>query len=386
MTSFENYKLDGSIANRIFNAGKADYQASPLFFGEDRGLLDTINMRYPALFKLFEELKSTDWKHNEYKYTECLRDFKNFKGTSNKKHIADKMIRTLAWQWEADSIAGSSVIEIIGPVSSATEIRVGYTRIADNENLHAMTYSEITKGSFENPNEILQEVLSIRQALGRLSVVSEVFDRAMTMVYKYRLGELPYSQLLYNAVMMMIVTLYIMERVQFMQSFAITFGICDTGVFTNIGLAVQLICRDEYTNHVPFNQGVIAIELATDRGQVFFAQCQEHIRAVLRAVYKQESNGVEYLYEDGNDIVGITKKRLHDNLRYNMTAPIMFLGQQDHFTDLVLETNPLPFMNDWINMDEAQQSNQEQHNNQYSAGAVSVNNVGSVPVMDLGLL
>ena len=373
MTTYTSeMKFSDKVAKSVFNENKTDYESPTLFFGQERGLLDTINMKYPTLMTLYEELKGMDWKHNEFKYSECLKDFERV-GQSTR----DKMIRTLAWQWEADSIAGSSIIEILGPVISATEVRVGYTRIADNENLHALTYSEITRGSFENPGSILNEVLSIRQSLGRLSVVSQVFDRAMRLVYNYKLGNIAYSQELYNAVMLVVCALYCLERIQFMQSFGVTFGICATGVFTNIGLAVQLICRDEFTNHVPWNQEILRIELATDRGQIFYKQCKGTILAMINAICEQEIKGIDYLYEDGKDIAGITKQRLTKWLLFNATVPIKFFGLQDDFKMQLIETNPMPFMENWIDIEATQSSNQEQDNNQYTANAVSTTALAS---------
>lgn len=357
---------ENTVPTSVFNANKSDYENSPIFFGQDRGLLDTIHVKYPKLMELYEELKSMDWKHNEYKYRECMKDFKRV-GEST----ANKMIRTLAWQWEADSIAGSSVIEVLGPVITATEPRIGYTRIADNENLHAMTYSEITRGSFENPGEILQEVLKIRQALGRLSVVGKVLNDAMLSVYAYRLKQIPYSQDLYNKVMLVVTALYCLERIQFMTSFGVTFGICNTGAFTEIGLAVQLICRDELTNHVPWNQEIINIELQTERGQAFYVQCRHVIAQMIDEIVNQELLGIDYLYEDGQDIAGINSKRLRKWLYYNASFPVSFFKLNDLYKHQIVETNPLPFINKWIDINAVQSSNQEQDNNNYTANAVS---------------
>lgn len=375
-----DYVFNGQVSNKVFNTLKSDYQDSPLFYGEERGLLDTINIKYPRLFQLFEELKGMDWKHNEYQYSECLKDFQRVD-----IHTRTKMIHTLAWQWEADSIAGSSVIETLGPVITNTELRVAYTRLADNENLHAMTYSEITRGSFDNPGEIIHEITNIREALGRLSVVSEVFDKAFTSIYQYKLGLIPYSQDLYDKTLLVVVAIYCLERIQFMCSFAVTFGICSTGVFTNIGLAVQLIARDEFSNHVPLQEEVLRIELNTDRGQVFYKKHKSTILNIIKSIVKYETIGIEYLYKDGKDIVGITKQRLIDWLLFNTTAPITFFNLRDDFTKdyKLVESNPLPFMEKWIDMDASQQSNQEQDNNQYTANAVSTTALDDDFTLDL---
>ena len=48
-------------------------------------------------------MKSLDWDENEVDYSQCNSDFK-----TAQRGVSDMMIRTLAWQWEADSVASRS--------------------------------------------------------------------------------------------------------------------------------------------------------------------------------------------------------------------------------------------------------------------------------------
>src|SRR5690625_7422729 len=73
----------------------------------------------------------------------------------------------------------------------------------------------------------------------RLERVVKAFDEAFTASHQYALGQIPNNQETYNKVFMMVVALYCMERIQFLASFAVTFAICDTGMFQPIGKAVQ---------------------------------------------------------------------------------------------------------------------------------------------------
>jgi ribonucleoside-diphosphate reductase beta chain len=49
----------------------------------------------------------------------------------------------------------------------------------------------------------------------------------------------------------------LLERIQFMASFAITFTIAKTGLFQAIGQAVKKIAQDELEVHVEFRKQVI---------------------------------------------------------------------------------------------------------------------------------
>jgi ribonucleoside-diphosphate reductase beta chain len=135
-----------SLPMSVFNIDKTDYHKPELFLGQQGGLLDTIYNAYPELFRLFEELKAMDWKHNEFDYSKCIPEFKTCSPS-----IYRMMIRTLAWQWEGDSSAGRGIADILIPLCTSTETRVGYGRIVDNENLHALTYSEIVREPSSHP-------------------------------------------------------------------------------------------------------------------------------------------------------------------------------------------------------------------------------------------
>ena len=42
------------ISNTIFNIEKTDYTTPSLFMGEQPGLMDTVNKKYPEIWKLYK--------------------------------------------------------------------------------------------------------------------------------------------------------------------------------------------------------------------------------------------------------------------------------------------------------------------------------------------
>lgn len=371
-----------SLSAGVFNINKTDYQKPELFLGQAGGLLDTIYRAYPELFRLFEELKAMDWKHNEFDYSKCIGEFKTCSPS-----IYRMMIRTLAWQWEGDSTAARGLADILMPLCTATETRVGYGRIIDNENLHALTYSEITRGSFEDPSVILNEILSVREAHGRMAVVGDIFQRARMASLEWQTTGIRTKEI-EQAVMMLIAAVYMLERIQFMASFAVTFGICEMGLFEPIGSAVQIIARDEYSNHVPFGEEVFKQLMDTEWGRAAWQVIRPTLISAVVELLQNEMSWVDYLHSDGDELPGIPPQKFKDWSLFNgRHVCIVFdiLPEVEEALGLTLpSTLPLSYMRDWIDINEKQSSPQEQDSNQYLFNTVSTDQV-SKEVIDVGM-
>lgn len=354
------------LSPNIFNTAKTDYEDTPIFFGQRGGLFDSINKKYPTLWTLYKDLKKNDWDENEFNFSSCNIEFKTCP-----RSAYEIMLRQLAWQWETDSVAARTVIGVLAPVLTSSEIWAGYAQITSNENVHALTYSEIVRMSFDNPDEVIKQVLAIKEAQDRLQLVSSVFDEAYVANLDYARGVVEYSQELYEKTFMFLVALYIMERLQFMASFAITFAICKAGYFQPIGLAVQKIAKDEYEFHAPYGAGVLTAELATARGQLAFKNNRQRILALLNAVTQGEFDWADYSFSEGRELVGMTSEKVKNWVRFNARAVYYFFGLENESAHELIDYNPLSFMADWINIDNNQASPQEMLGNNYKVNTVN---------------
>lgn len=355
----------------VFNTEKQDYETTEIFLGQPMGLMDTINKRYPDLWKLFKTLKQLDWDENEFDYSSCIQDFKTCDEATY-----DMMIKTLAWQWEADSVAASIISKVGSNVCTSSEVWAGYQRIADNEVLHSLTYSEIERGSFENNNVIIDEVIRVKESISRLSLVTNVFEKARQTSLKYGLGLVPNNQETYNDIFMFVATMLCMERIQFLASFAVTFAICDTGLFQPIGKAVQKIAQDEYEVHAPYQMGVIRHLMKTERGLRAYNECKDKILAVLNEVVQVEREWTEYAFSDGRELTGVTKEMMLDWVYFNASVVARFLSLENEINFPLVETNPLPYMEEWIKISNTQASPQEEQINNYKVNVVANDDSG----------
>ncbi len=358
--------MSQSLPTKVFNTEKSDYAFPEIILGQEVGLFDTINKFYPELWKLYKTQKNQDWDENEFDYSSCNVQFKTCD-----KHTYDMMIKTLAWQWEADSVAARSIAGVLAPVCTSSEAWSGWVEITKNEIVHAATYSEIVRNSFDSPDDILNEILAVQESLSRLRVVSEVFNNAFETSYDYARGARPNDQETYNAIYMFIVGLLCMERIQFMASFAVTFGIVDgTGLFQPIGKAVQKIAQDEFEIHVQYGKEVLRAMFKTERGRTAFEQSQQTILDLINEVTSSEVDWTEYAFSEGRELTGVTCEMMKDWVYFSATDVAKFFGLQDKVDFPLVEENPLRYMESWLNMSKVQASNQEEDTAQYKVGVM----------------
>lgn len=355
-----------TINTKIFNTDKTDaeYSNSSLILGVEPGLFDTIHKKYPKIWDLYKEMKSLDWAEDEFDYGQCNLDFKTCP-----KDVSDMMIRTLAWQWEADSIASRSIITVLAPFITSSELWAAWQRISDNEVIHAATYSEIVRMSFDNPNKVLADILAVKESLSRLSTVSRVFGKTHELGHKYALGLIDNNQELYNQVYLTIATLLMLERVQFMASFHITFTICGSGVFQPIGKAVQKIAQDELEVHSELDKEVLRTERRTARGKIAHEATKEQVKQIFEELLHSEFEWISYMFSNGRTLVGTNAELVKQWTLYNARDVADFM---DIDTQIKMPRhNPVPSMENWLNMNKTQAAPQEQDLAAYKVGAIT---------------
>lgn len=360
------------VSKKVFNFEKTDYEKPLLFLGQEPGLLDTVNKRFPKIWELYKTQKSLDWDENEFDYTSCNADFKKAD-----RSTYDMMIKTLAWQWEADSIASRAIAPVLAPFITSSELWATWARITENECIHAAAYSEIVRNSFDDPSTIIDEILSVQEAHERLSKIIKAFDDAYVAAHKYAIGQLENNQDTYNAIIMMVVALYCLERIQFMASFAVTFAICDTGMFQPIGKAVQKIAQDELEVHAELDKVVLQHEFTTERGKVAFDMLKDDMVAMINEVVDLEIEWIDYLFSEGRELVGLNKERLTAWTLYCAKEVFQSLGLENTKYEFPT-TNPLKFMEKWLNISKTQASPQEQDIAAYKVGVMRRNDDGMV--------
>ena len=361
-----------NLPSTIFNVDKTDYKTTELFLGEEGGLIDSINRPYPAIFDNYKKMLSLRWDENEFDYGSCRQEF-----VTCSKGMYQAMIYNLAYQWEADTVASKSIVPLLSPFITNSELWGATLAIGLNEYLHALTYSEIVRGSFDDPDQVFKEILDVTESFQRLEAVARVFGFVHDVAHRYALKQATKEEA-YDALMMLYAALYSLERIQFISSFIVTFAFGEIGMFMPIAKAIQKICQDEFEVHQVLDKLVIGIELKTERGQAWFKKNRQRVSTVITEVVNSELTWSEFLGSEDRELPGITVDKLRKAVIYNAQPVYATFGLLSPFDRI--ENNPLPFVEDWMNINGIQAAPQEEagRNSAYLIGQVQPRNESAV--------
>ena len=358
----------------IFNVDKTaeQYESVTLFGNGDVGLLDTVNKKFDNIFKLYKELKALDWDELEFDFSQCLVDF-----DKAPKDVTEMMVKTIMWQWESDSVASQCPAVLIAPYEPCTELWETELRVNDNESIHANTYSEIVRMGFPVPQDVLRQMLQHNEAHRRLSVVGmelkKLKRKSIILAQKKEFeGYVPTEYEICEDMILFYFIMFCLERVQFMDSFGTTFIIAQSGWYQAIGQAVKKICQDEFEVHSEYRKEVLLELISTPLGKEVFEKLKPTLVKILEEVVDSEIRWtVEDLFEnDTKSLVGTNSKLMTQWCLFNAKAVATTFGLKTKYT--FPKSNPMPVLEDWINMNKQQTAPQEADNPAYKVNAVEI--------------
>lgn len=346
------------MTKSVFNPDNQGYLTNeyPIFLGEPLGLFDTINLVYPELEDLYQLQISQIWNEFETDLTQDRMDM-----TRMPKEVVDLMVFTLSYQYLIDTVAAKSITSHIIQHCTNSEAEGMFTVQAMFEVIHARTYGHIVKQTFIDPNQLIKQTYEN----------SEVLKRAMSPITVFNdlanLAQDADNETKRRAIIKAIAALMALEAVSFMASFAVTFGIAETGVFQGISKLVGLICRDEIL-HARMDYAVFKILMKDPVWKTSFDAIKHEVKSVLDAAVKQEKDFADYLFSDGRQLVGLNASLLKDEVNY-LAGPIYdIMGFTPDFERV--KVNPLPYMNKYIDSSEIQAAAQEIQITNYRIGAI----------------
>lgn len=349
----------------IFNTEKTaeQYLDSRPFLNPEPGLVDTINKKFPEIWDLYKLMRGYDWSEDDITHESSLNDFLNAP-----KDVCDMMLKTLMWQWEADSVASRAMTTLIAPFNPAMEIWAAEQRIQDNEQIHANTYSEIVRTGIPESNKVIEQLLAEADTFRRLETVTSELGKIQEASKQYANGHQPDVISSYEDLIMLYFVMLCLERIQFMSSFAITFTIAESNLFQSIGQAVKLICRDEIEVHCQYRKAVLKALISAPEGEVALSKVKHRMKQVLDEVTDNELNWTDKLF-DGRSLLGTNAKQIKQFVLFAVRDVASFVGIESKHK--LPKENPMPFLVKWMDMSVMQAAPQEQDHGQYKFNTVA---------------
>jgi ribonucleoside-diphosphate reductase beta chain len=325
----------------------------PLFFGSDLGFVDTINTPYPILDELFQQQVSQIWNELEIDLTQDRQDMLTVPASK-----VEPMVLNLLWQTLVDSIANRSITSLLLEYVSNSDLEAWYNAVALFETIHARTYSHIIKQTFVDPNEALKQGYENKHVINRAKTIIKAFNDVAALP-----KDAPEKEKK-DAVYLAVIALLLLEKIPFMSSFAVTFGIAETGVFQGISQDVTLICRDEIL-HALGGEEVMKIQMKVDP---HLATMTSKIQELFDSIIREEKEWNAYLFSEGRAYVGGNENLLNSYVDWLAKPVAALLGLKPVDAP---ETIPLPYMNDYTNSSRTQVAAQEMQLTSYLVNSIS---------------
>lgn len=339
----------------IFNSKNTGHKTGkyPLFLGEDLGFADSINQPYPVLEKLYDTQMSFIWNHNEVDLTQDRQDM-----LSVERSKVNLMVYTILWQTLADS-AAERVVPLLNGLVTNTALQDWYNAVALFESIHAKTYLHIIRQTFTDPNQALQEGYENFSVLTRTSLLVETFDKLLNA----RMDAMD-EEAKRELVILCVTVLYLLEAINFQASFAITFGIAETGVFQGIASDVKLIARDELLHA---KGGSVILGILEQHWPATFERMRPTLKKMLDAIVHDEHKWSEYLFSEGRQCIGINPKIVNEYVNWLSIPVAKTLGVEAPYK---VDKNPLPYMDNYVDSSKIQVAAQEMQLTNYLVAAV----------------
>jgi ribonucleotide reductase beta subunit family protein with ferritin-like domain len=272
-------------------------------------------------------------------------------------------------------------MRIISNICSHSGLDQAYAEINVNEKTHAGTYSEIFRLAV--PGTYLEHQARIKDftdSRDRMSVLNKVATECFVATTRYALGDIPYSQQLFNTVFEFMFGLWCMERGQFMSSFAQTFIITGLGeTMMPVEAAVQRICNDELTIHAQLGEYVFKTMLESEQGQVAMKECRDDLERIAYMVHSHENrwNSRSLNPLKNRRLYGISIQDLDNWVAVNM-APIYAASGIDPMS-YAPDNFTLPIVERLVDIRSSRPASMERNGGLYTVGALTKDTSGPLP-------
>jgi len=358
----------------IFNQTANDTLTEPMFFGDSVNVARFDQQKFEVFEKLTEKQLSFFWRPEEIDVSKDKIDFAKLR--SNEKHI---FISNLQYQILLDSVQGRSPSIAFLPIVSLPELENWIETWSFSETIHSRSYTHIIRAIMNEPGVVFDEIMKTDEIIQRATSVSKYYDELIKYSQAYLLHgegkhELNNEKLdvslygLKRLLYLTIMSVNILEAIRFYVSFACSFAFAERKVMEGNAKIIKLIARDEAL-HLTGTQHMINLmrDGKDDPDMKKIAkECKSEVIQMFKDAAKQEKEWAEYLFRDGS-MIGLNAEILKQYLEYITNVRMSALNMKPIFKQ---STNPLPWMNHWLDNDNVQVAPQETEITSYLVSAI----------------
>lgn len=365
------------MTRSIFPLENKDYTKEFMFFGTEPNINRNDVMRFPKFNDFIEQQQGYFWRPSEIDCTKDRVDYMNME--EHEKHI---FISNIKYQSLLDSVQGRAPLMVLGQIVSLPELETWLTTWQFSETIHEQSYTHILRNVFRDPSHVFDTVLEIPEIIQRAKDVTRYYDELYEDVVRYNAGLAVDMYQMKTKLFKCIVVVYFLEAIRFYGSFVSTFSFAKRGVMEGQGKIMQLIARDEFLHQGSTHYMLTRWYAGLDDPEMTKI-AKENVHFVLdtgKEVGDQEKLWANYLFQLGS-IIGLnaqilqqyqmwlTNKRIEDLLKPKIQGREFDFGYVPVYPDV--KTNPIPWVNEFLESDNVQVAPQETEISTYMVGQIN---------------
>ena len=358
----------------IFSQTVSDTLQQPMFFGDTVNVARFDKQKFEVFEKLTEKQLSFFWRPEEIDVSKDKMDFAKL--LPNEKHI---FISNLQYQILLDSVQGRSPNIAFLPLVSLPELENWIETWSFSETIHSRSYTHIIRAIVNEPGAVFDDIMKTDEIIQRAESVSKNYDELITCTQAYLVhGEGKHNisgnevdidlYCLKKKLYLTIMSVNIFEAIRFYVSFACSFAFAERKVMEGNAKIIKMIARDEAL-HLAGTQHMINLmrEGKDDPEMEKIAKdCEEEVTEMFKQACQQEKDWADYLFSNGS-MIGLNADILKQYLEYITNVRMKALGLTPLFEE---RSNPLPWINHWLDSDNVQVAPQETEITSYLVSAI----------------
>ncbi len=292
------------VCERIICVDREPQEPWKLFFGDTGHFLRVDRVDYPVFRNLYEKAFADFWTWKVVDFKDDIIGWQKLPENAQSKFLKNNAYQTLM---------DGGVVNIynyLAMIASNTELALLYNYIAQNESIHAGSYSYGLSQMFGSQAKEKIDIVYIDKVVQeRLANEIDYSEELIEKIHKHA----PIDDEYKRSLLKVISATYILEHIKFPFSFFTTWRINEGygNAIQGFSMLLKLIAEDELGTHVPSNLNVLKILKREERQEFKYlfdsGWFEEFFIGYAKEVAKAEIKWCEYLFEDG-PIDGFTKE------------------------------------------------------------------------------
>jgi ribonucleoside-diphosphate reductase beta chain len=364
---------------KLFNLGTTvKSKETRLFLGDNvsnRNIQTFHDPKYPWILEAAEEMRAIgNWSKNEIDLSKEKADFDSL--TEAGKHIFEKGLK---FAIALDSCAGRGPLELFNNsgISNNPEWELYLTNHQNNELLHSESYTEMVRAIFNDVDLFIDSIIQDDFVQKRAESILGAFKGATTTLDHHQanitcidhgiaIPMLPFPGTndaeLRKAIYKSAMVLNMFEGIRFFATFVTAWSFSEQPVklFAGSSNIFKLIARDEMI-HLDVFQKVLKM-LRTDSEEGFVevaASMEDEMYTLFEVAYKEEEDWVDHLFSKGSPLIGMNAAILKEYMDYIFAVRMTNIGMEPSRLGLSVKTNPLPWVDNYLDSSHIKSAPQE---------------------------